>query len=642
MSDEIYIQTLRQYFGYEQFRSIQLDIIRSIGSSHDTLGLMPTGGGKSITFQVPALAMEGVCVVITPLIALMNDQVAHLQQLGIKAEAIHSELAVRDIERILDNAIYGAVKFLYLSPERLSHPLFLAKLFYMNVCLFVVDEAHCISQWGYDFRPAYLHIAEIRQKKPDVPMLALTASATPIVVRDIQEKLLFGLSNGKESHVFRMSFRRENLAYVVRNAEDKEQQLLHILHAVDGSAIVYTRSREKTKNICDILQDNGIAAAYYHAGLDRAIKDTWQEEWQEDKLRVIVATNAFGMGIDKPDVRLVIHFDCPDSLEAYYQEAGRAGRDGKKAYAVLLYNRNDRVGLLRRCKTAFPPREYIRKVYDHLAYFFQQAVDSGAGERYVFDEGLFCSTFHHYPAHLEPAISILQNAGYIQYDTDPTGKTRVRMNVRRDELYEVNDISPLQNNVITALFRLYGSLFVDFTYIDDGHVAKLANTDVEHLHIALKDLSRRGILTFIPPRRLPTIMYTRDRIDSERLVIGRNVYEDLQKTMTQRINAVVRYAEDNTTCRQEMLSDYFGEEMSRECGKCDVCVARQGLRDKSVEKTRGHVLDLLNDCKSHSMEELNNLMVPQDALRQVLEVLLDEGLMIMDGPFVRLQQPQEK
>ena len=456
-----YLSILRQYFGFSAFRGIQKEIVESIGSGHDTLGLMPTGGGKSITFQVPALAMEGVCLVITPLIALMKDQVQHLRDRGILASVIYSGMSHAEVLQVLDNAVYGGVKFLYVSPERLSSPLFIAKIRQMRICFITVDEAHCISQWGYDFRPSYLHIAEIRnilepQEDPalppkyTIPVLALTATATPQVVDDIQERLAFS-----EKRVVRMSFRRENLIYVVRHTDNKEAELIHILNSVQGSAIVYTRSRQNTKDVAKILSSNGISATFYHAGLDFAVKDQRQQDWQHDEVRVMVATNAFGMGIDKPDVRVVVHMDCPDSLEAYFQEAGRGGRDGNRAYAVLLYSRSDRRNLLTHVQSAFPEKDYIRKVYDDLSYFFQLALYDGEGARYEFNIERFCQVFKHFPTRLSGALSVLQRAGYIEYDSDPENHPRCQFLIPRDSLYQLHGLSENEDSVMTALLRIY-------------------------------------------------------------------------------------------------------------------------------------------------------------------------------------------
>ena len=426
-----YKQILKQYWGYDDFRGIQREIIESISSGHDTLGLMPTGGGKSITFQVPALCSEGVCIVITPLISLMRDQVDNLKRHGIRAAAIYSGLSQEEIITTLENCIFGDIKILYVSPERLSSDIFRTKLRRMKVSFITVDEAHCISQWGYDFRPSYLQIAEIRKDLPNAPVLALTATATPQVVEDIQEKLS-GTFN-----VFKMSFERKNLAYVVRRATDKREELIHILNSVKGCAIVYTRSRQRTKEVADLLCKADIKATFYHAGLDGTVKDERQRAWQDNKVRVMVATNAFGMGIDKPDVRLVIHVDCPDSPEAYFQEAGRAGRDGQKAYAVLLYNDHDRRKLDKRIIDTFPEKDYIRKVYEHLAYFYQIGVGSGYHATFEFNIDKFCHAFRHFPIQVDSALKILNRAGYIEYTEEQDNKARVMFTIGRNDLYRL-------------------------------------------------------------------------------------------------------------------------------------------------------------------------------------------------------------
>lgn len=568
-----YLQILKQHFGYDSFRSIQFDIIQSIGSGHDTLGLMPTGGGKSITFQVPALAMDGVCIVISPLIALMKDQVQHLKERGIRAEAIYSGLTRSDVQRILDNAIFGAVKFLYVSPERLSNKLFLSKLFYMKICFITVDEAHCISQWGYDFRPQYLQINKLRELLKGIPVLALTATATKKVAQDIQDKLEFGLHNDKKPQAFSMSFRRENISYVIRRTEDKFRELMHIICSVEGSVIVYTRNREKTKEISQMINDEGIPATFYHAGLDFIIKERRQEQWQKDETRIMVATNAFGMGIDKPNVRLVIHMDCPDSLEAYFQEAGRAGRDGRRSYAVLLCNDSDVSSLLKRVNTTFPPKDYIRKVYDHLAYYFELAIDSGEGAQYDFNETDFCRKFKHYPQHLENALAILQNAGYINFELEHDNRARIMIAVARNEMYDIDNICKEEEKVLNSLLRHYGTLFTDMTYIDRDSIERHTAMTADELHQTLKSLAMKRIIRYIPPKKMPTITYPMQRIDSSRLRITHGVYEDLRERLSERISKVVQYITETSVCRERMLMEYFGEDSACDCGHCDVCLS---------------------------------------------------------------------
>ena len=561
---------LQKYWGYPDFRGIQRNIIESIASGRDTLGLMPTGGGKSITFQVPALAQEGVCIVITPLIALMKDQVQHLREHGILADAIYADKSRNEILQTLDNAIFGGVKILYVSPERLASEMFQTKLRHIHVSFITVDEAHCISQWGYDFRPSYLQIASIREMKPGIPILALTATATPEVVDDIQERLHF-----KEKNVFKMSFERKNLAYVVREAEDKQGEMIHILQSVGGSAIVYARSRKRTKEMAQLLSQQGITATFYHAGLDPDVKDQRQKAWQKDEVRVMCATNAFGMGIDKPDVRVVIHIDCPDSLEAYFQEAGRAGRDGQKSYAVLLYNKHDELKLCKRVDDTFPPKELIQDIYEHLAYFYQIGVGSGQGKTFEFDIEKFCVTYKYFPTKVDAALRILERSGYLHYEDNPDGKARVMFLLGRNDLYQLDQLAPSQDAVVTALLRSYGSLFVDLTYIDETMIARQAELTIQQVYFALKSLAARHIIQFIPRRKIPFISYTRDRVDGDKVVIPKEVWESRREQYEKRIKSMIRYAKNDEICRSRQLLAYFGEENDRDCKQCDVCLADQ-------------------------------------------------------------------
>ena len=558
---------LKKYWGYDDFRGIQREIIESILAGHDTLGLMPTGGGKSITFQVPALAQEGTCIVITPLIALMKDQVQHLRSRGIKAAAIYTGLSHDQILQTLENAVFGAVKLLYVSPERLSSELFRQKVRHMKVCFICVDEAHCISQWGYDFRPSYLAIADIRSLVPDVPVLALTATATPEVVDDIQDRLHF-----REKCVFRMSFERKNLAYVVRPTINKEQQLIHILQRVPGSAIVYVRSRQRTKEYADLLCKMGIKATFFHAGLDNSVKDQRQHEWQQDHVRVMVATNAFGMGIDKPDVRVVVHIDCPDSIEAYFQEAGRAGRDGQKAYAVLLYEENDKMKLRKRIADTFPDKDYIREIYDQLAYFYQVAVGSGYNATFEFPVERFCQTYRHFPIPTISALNILTRAGYIDFRDEDEAQARVMFLLGRDDLYRLRDNEPQEDAVIVALLRTYTGLFQDYAYIDEGIIAQQCNLTPQQVYAILISLSQKRILSFIPQKHIPFIRYSQRREDSRHLVFPHDVYDDLKARYTQRIEKMIEYATSHLVCRSRLLLRYFGETRSDDCGMCDVCL----------------------------------------------------------------------
>lgn len=629
-----YTRILRQYWGHSAFRGIQRDIIESIGSGHDTLGLMPTGGGKSITFQVPALAAEGVCIVITPLIALMKDQVYNLRRRGILAAAIYSGMTRHEILRTLENCILGSTKVLYVSPERIASELFKTKLRHMKVSFITVDEAHCISQWGYDFRPSYLHIADIRQIKPEAPLLALTATATRQVADDIQEKLKF-----KDGNMFRMSFERKNLAYIVRHATDKRGEMLHILRSVRGSAIVYVRSRKRASEISGWLEENGVEATFYHAGLEHSVKDERQKLWHDDVKRVMVATNAFGMGIDKPDVRVVIHFDCPSSLEAYFQEAGRAGRDGMKSYAVMLYNGSDDTKLQKRIADEFPEKEYIRGVYDHLAGFFQIAVNNGCGHTFMFDIRKFCRTYRLFPVQTDAALKILERAGYIEYNTDPNSDPRIVFLISRDHLYMLNELSPLEDRLITTLLRNYGSLFIDYTYIDEDMIAAQAGLTSQQIYLLLKGLTQKRILHFVPRSKTPFITYTRDRVDGEDLIITRDVYEDRKEQFAKRINTVIGYATNDNVCRSRQLLRYFDEPRSTDCGQCDVCLAHKRMPDteRLLRDARDMITALLDDRKRHHLTELLSLRLPSDALDTALEQLIAEETIHVESSYVYIE-----
>jgi ATP-dependent DNA helicase RecQ len=642
-----YQDILRQYWGYDDFRGIQREIIESIGSGHDTLGLMPTGGGKSITFQVPALSKEGTCIVITPLIALMKDQVENLRRRGIRAAAIYSGLTREEIVITLENCIFGAVKILYVSPERLSSELFQTKLRHMHVSFITVDEAHCISQWGYDFRPSYLEIAKIRKFLPGIPVLALTATATPQVVDDICDKLSRNVECGmrnENSHipfnVFRMSFERRNLAYVVRQTTDKREQLIHILNNVKGTAIVYTRSRRRTKEFAELLNEAGISATFYHAGLDTATKDERQIAWQNDKTRVMVATNAFGMGIDKPDVRVVIHVDCPDSVEAYFQEAGRAGRDGQKAYAVLLYNDADHRKLEKRISDTFPEKDFIREVYEHLAYFYQIGVGSGYNHTFEFNIDKFCHAFRHFPIQVDSALKILNRAGYIEYTEEQDNQARVMFTVSRNELYRLENNTDNEERVITALLRNYGGLFTDYNYIDESFIAQQCGLQSQQVYLILKNLSQRHILHFIPQKKTPYIRYAQRREDKEHIQLMPVIYEERKAQFAERIHAMIAYATNDSVCRSRQLLRYFGEDNDHDCRQCDVCLSHRPegmVSEPRLNEAMEKILDLLDDGKPHPITDLRDIQLPSDELNAAIDYLFQEEYIRQDdGLLTRL------
>lgn len=622
---------LKQYWGYDRFRGIQEDIIDSISKNKDTLGLMPTGGGKSITFQVPALAKEGMCLVITPLIALMKDQVQNLKKRGIKALAIYSGMSRQDIIITLENCIFGNYKFLYISPERLDTEIFRTKLRKMHISMITVDESHCISQWGYDFRPAYLKIAEIRELLPDVPVLALTATATPEVVKDIQARLHF-----RHKNVFRMSFERNNLAYIVRKTENKTAELLHILRSMPGSAIVYVRNRRRTKEITELLNNEYITADFYHAGLDDATKDIRQHRWQSGESRVMVATNAFGMGIDKPDVRIVIHMDLPDSIEAYFQEAGRAGRDGQKAYAVILYAKSDKTTLHKRIPDTFPEKEYIRDVYEHLQYYYQMAMGDGLDCVREFNIEDFCRKFKYFPVPVDSALRILTQAGYLEYTAEQDSTSRILFTIRRDELYRLREMGEDMDRLIQAVLRSYTGVFTDYTYINEDSLAIRTGLTRRQIYEMLVHLAKLRIVSYIPHKKTPYIIYTRERVEAQRIHISPEVYEHRKARYETRINAMLDYVTNNTVCRSRMLLDYFGERNEHNCGQCDTCISLRSKSKVSEQPDRetlcAKVCGILSRESLTPAGLLKQLPMDKELLTEILHRLSDEGKIIaVDG-----------
>jgi ATP-dependent DNA helicase RecQ len=625
-----YQEILKQYWGYDSFRDLQEEIITSIGEGKDTLGLMPTGGGKSITFQVPALAQEGICIVITPLIALMKDQVQNLRKREIKALAIYSGMTRQEILTALENCIFGNYKFLYISPERLDTEIFRTKLRSMKVSMITVDESHCISQWGYDFRPAYLKIAEIRELLPEVPVLALTATATPEVVTDIQARLKF-----REGNVFRMSFERKNLAYIVRKTDNKTKELLYILQRISGSVIIYVRNRRRTKEITELLMNEGITADFYHAGLDNAVKDLRQKRWQSGEVRVMVATNAFGMGIDKPDVRIVLHLDLPDSPEAYFQEAGRAGRDGEKAYAVILYSKSDKTTLHKRVVDTFPDKEYILNVYEHLQYYYQMAMGDGFQCIREFNLEEFCRKFKYFPVPVDSALKILTQAGYLEYTDEQDNSSRILFTIRRDELYKLREMGKEAEALIQSILRSYTGVFTDYAYISEESLAVRTGLTRQQIYNILVTLTKRRIVDYIPRKKTPYIIYTRERLELRFLHIPPSVYEERKARYEARIKAMEEYVTTENICRSRMLLRYFGEKNEHNCGQCDVCLSKRAtdnLSEESYEEVKRQILDLLSHSPLTPAETADQIKAEKEDIGQVIRYLLDEGeLKMQDG-----------
>ena len=622
---------LKQYWGYDQFRALQGDIIQSIAAGKDTLGLMPTGGGKSLTFQVPAMAMEGVCIVVTPLIALMKDQVENLKRRHIKAAAIFTGMTREEILTTLDNCVFGAYKFLYVSPERLATTLFIEKIKQTQVCLIAVDESHCISQWGYDFRPSYLKISDVRQVLPEVPVLALTATATPEVVEDIQERLAFGVKN-----VFRKSFLRSNLAYVVRSTENKEEQLLNILNKIPGTSVVYVRNRKRTKEIADFLVQNGIAAEHFHAGLSNDTKDARQQRWKNDQTRVIVSTNAFGMGIDKPEVRTVVHMDLPDSLEAYFQEAGRAGRDEKKAWAVVLFNNGDVVKMRKRVMDTFPEKDTVRKVYEALGNYYQVAVGSGLDVTFPFDLADFCANFRLPMLVAYNAIKLLEQAGYLHLTDEQDNNSRVLFTVEKDNLYELRpDVK--QDRLIHILLRSYTGLFTDPAYINEEMLAKRLEWKKDEVIQELIGLAKARIIQYIPRKKTPFLTYTHEREEVSRLHLGKEAYDDRKERYVSRAKSVLDYAREEVICRSQILLAYFGEKNTRPCGQCDICLKQKetqvseaefaAISEKVMQLIANEPLQLgklvqLSACKEQKLIKVVRFMMDRGQLRVLPGMLI--------------------
>ena len=607
---------LKKYWGYSAFRPGQQSVIESILQGRDTLALMPTGGGKSLTYQIPALAKEGLCIVVTPLISLMKDQCDKLRSRGISAVAVHSGLSYSQIDILLDNCVYGDVKFLFVAPERLATEVFRLRVQRMKVALLTVDEAHCISQWGYDFRPSYLRIAEVRRYMPDVPVLALTASATPRVVEDIMDKLQFSTPN-----IIRNSFARPNLSYAVRHVEDKEEQLLRIINNVEGSGIIYLRSREGCEKLTENLINQGISVSYYHAGLPHAEREIRQEEWIEGNVRIMVATNAFGMGIDKADVRFVIHYTECDSLENYYQEAGRAGRDGKRSYAVLLTSADDRRRIVQLADSEFPPIEQVKLIYDKIGSYLQVAIGDGYSSAFTFDIYDFCHREHLYAGTVRAALKLLQQNGYLTLTDEMTNPARVIFTVSRDDLYKIPIARQDLDDVMRAMMRLYNGIFTEFRPIEESRIAAVSGYSVEHVKQMLKLMWQMHIIRYIPVNHLPLIFYEVERLDIKNLYISPESYLHRRELVHERLDAMQQYADNDTECRSMVLQRYFGDTEATPCGVCDICLSRR----KKATSLEDDILALLRLGPCSAREISCEIKAEPEAIALILNTLQKQG-----------------
>lgn len=635
MDSTVIRNILKKHWGYESFRPLQEDIIMSVLSGRDTLGLMPTGGGKSITFQVPAMALPGLTVVVTPLISLMKDQVDNLRRRRVKAVYLHSGMTVRESKIAREKLINGGAKLLYVSPERLRNQRFIQELRMTEVSLIVVDEAHCISQWGYDFRPSYLNIRSLRKIFPKVNVLALTATATPHVESDILRQLEM-----KDAALFRMSFSRSNLNYIVRNTETKIYEIFHILSRTEGSAIVYVRSRKRTREIAEYLSSAGISSTYYHAGLDISLKEERQNEWQRSGVRVMVATNAFGMGIDKPDVRVVIHFDMPPSLEEYYQEAGRAGRDGKKSYVVLLTSRADSGPLRRRVTETFPPREEIKLLYERVCNYLHVSMDEGYEKLAEFDVERFCEVFSYQRRRCLACLHLLGQAGYLEYLEETEHRSRVMMTCTREELYHVDRLSADADLVLTRILRLYSGLFAEYVYIDERVISRESGIDERRVYESLLELGRRKVLSYVPRSRSPYIYFPTAREDKRYVMIGKDIYEDRKKVISERTEAMIDYGFGKGKCREKILLEYFGEQDGKDCGRCDICRGRNQRSGGKEENRLARIVEYIRSRPGGADIRImeRDLRIVPSQLSEYLSYLCGEGFVIFEDGLYRYRR----
>lgn len=626
-------QILKKHWGYETFREKQEDIINSILSEKDTLALLPTGGGKSICFQVPALAKDGIAIVITPLIALMQDQVDQLKKVGIKALAIHSNLTKREIDIALDNAIYGNYKFLYLSPERLETELFQVRLRKMNINFIVVDEAHCISQWGYDFRPSYLKIALLRDLLPDTSILALTATATPEVVEDIQTQLRF-----RQKHVIEKSFKRDNLIYVVQETENPMVKLMKVIGGVKGSGIIYVNSRKKTATIANALNKQGISSTYYNGGLDYEERKNRQKAWINNQAQVMVATNAFGMGIDKADVRFVVHIDAPESLEAYFQEAGRAGRDGKKAYAVMLKTPALSATLLDKFDQKFPSIDRIKSTYTALHNYFQIPIGSGKLESFELDLVAFSDRYQFNLREALVCMKFLQKEGYLEYNERGLPQSKLQIILTKENLYKFQVAHQAFDPFIKTLLRTYGGLFEDVTIINESQLAKNMNLPVDKVNEKLKRLSEMEVIEYMPKSKLPTITLLLERLNDKSVTINKKRYQSRKKIIQDQIESVIHYMNANK-CRSQLLLEYFDEETSNKCGRCDYCLMQQkkNLQQEKFNQIKSTIIEALNK-KDLLISELMHLTqtFEESDVKETISFMMDEEIIEMKQQKISL------